>query len=118
MRDIIQILRLNQEDRSIREIARIVNVSRTTVGETVRRANLGAPTEFGKSSTLRIFPDRPTIFSGRSQRPSATPSPAKVPPCRPRLNHGLASATTGKGHFNVGAAADIRPHRCGRQPQA
>ena len=106
MRDIIQILRLNQDDRSIREIARIVNVSRTTVGENVRRANLGAPTEFGKNSTLRIFPDRPTIFTGRSQRPSATPSPAKVPPCRPRC------------HFNVGAAADIRPHRCGRQPQA
>ena len=41
MRDIIAILRLSQEvGRSIRDIARIVNVSRTTVGEIVRRANL------------------------------------------------------------------------------
>jgi len=41
MRDIIEILRLSQGDgRSIREIARIVDVSRTTIGEIVRRANL------------------------------------------------------------------------------
>ncbi|WP_158592202.1 helix-turn-helix domain-containing protein [Noviherbaspirillum sedimenti] len=41
MRDIIEILRPSQDDgRSIREIARIVDVSRTTVGEIVRRASL------------------------------------------------------------------------------
>ena len=41
MRDIIEILRLNQDGgRSIREIAKIVDVSRTTVGEIIRRANL------------------------------------------------------------------------------
>ena len=41
MRDIIEILRLSQDaGRSIREIAKIDDVSRTTVGEIIRRANL------------------------------------------------------------------------------
>jgi transposase len=52
MRDIIEILRLSQDvGRSTREIARIVGVVRTTVGEIVRRANLAGvscpvPTEW------------------------------------------------------------------------
>ena len=63
MRDIIEILRLSQDvGRSSREIARIVGVARTTVGEIVRRANLAGvcypvPTELDNAALeAKLYP--------------------------------------------------------------
>ena len=69
MRDIIEILRLSQDDgRSIREIARIVGVSRTTVGEIIRRIHLAGvsypvPTDWDNAVLeAKLYP--PTAPSG------------------------------------------------------
>lgn len=66
MRNIIEILRLHHGgDRSHREIALVVNVSRTTVGEILRRAKLGGityPLPFGLDEAMleaRLFPPTP-----------------------------------------------------------
>jgi transposase len=66
MRNIIEILRLHHGgDRSHREIARVVDVSRTTVGEILRRAKLAGvtyPLSIGlDEATLeaRLFPPTP-----------------------------------------------------------
>jgi transposase len=72
MRDIIEILRLSQDDgRSTREIARIVGVARTSVGEIVRRATLagvGYPVPADWDNAMleaKLYP--PTAPSGMSR---------------------------------------------------
>ena len=71
MRDIIEILRLSQDGRSVREVARIVDVSRTTVGEIVRRANLAGvsypvPADWDNATLeAKLYP--PTAPSGVSR---------------------------------------------------
>jgi len=72
MRDIIEILRLSQDDgRSTREIVRIVGVARTSVGEIVRWATLAGvsyPVPAGWDNAMleaKLYP--PTAPSGTSR---------------------------------------------------
>ena len=104
MRDIIEILRLSQDGRSVREVARIVDVSRTTVGEIMRRADLAGvsypvPADWDNavleaklypptapSGVIRPLPDWPP----RSPHGQLNPRPKSPVPVTPAPPSGTA----------------------------